>query len=254
MIRLLAILAATAPSLLSILLPAQKYCGWFAYEVASPTPLQAAVWWAAGHAATLLPVVLALLALWVPRWFPPAGAIAAAAASVLSALTLVVPYQTPCGPQHGEWSLTACHVVAVVALLLTRPEQRVPRLRAAIWSGVVLLVLGRALVRNYFLSGEAGCYADLNDMWALAFYRLDTAEGVYAWVAVAAIGAVFAERRAAPFLGLVLLVPALFEPVAWFLSGAAHNCSSALELFGWPYLIAGVLALLSHARLTRQPQ
>ncbi|MFI7135751.1 hypothetical protein ACIBQ1_59610 [Nonomuraea sp. NPDC050153] len=44
-------------------------------------------------------------------------------------------------------------------------------------------------------------------------------------------------------------MPALFQPAAWLLSNAPHNCSSPLELFDWPYLIAGVLALASRARL-----
>ncbi|NJP94183.1 hypothetical protein HCN51_32915 [Nonomuraea sp. FMUSA5-5] len=61
-----------------------------------------------------------------------------------------------------------------------------------------------------------------------------------------------AGHRAAPFLGLVLLVPALYMPVAWFLSGAGHGCSSTLALFNWPYLVAGLLALGS--RLPRQAQ
>jgi hypothetical protein len=247
MFRVLAIVAATAPQLLSILM--LEDCGWFAYEVMEPSPLEVAVWRTAGYASMLLPLVLAFLALWAPRQFPKGGAIFAAVTLALNALTLVVPYTTPCSQKSGEWLVVACHAVAVVALLRTRPGQQLPRPRAAVWSAVVLLVLGQALARNYSSDGIVGCWAELQGNWALTAYHLDTAEALYIWVGLAAIGAVMAAHPGAPFVGLVLLVPALFHPVAWFLSSAPHDCASTFELFAWPHLIAGVLALLSRAHL-----
>ncbi|TMR94919.1 hypothetical protein [Nonomuraea basaltis] len=247
MFRALAILAATAPQFLSILM--LEDCGYFAYEVMEPSPLEIVVWRTAGYASTLLPLVLAFLALWAPRKFPKVGAICAAVTLVLNALTLLVPYTIPCGQTSGELLVVACHAVAVMALLRTRPGHQLPRLRAAVWSAVVLLVLGRALARSYSSTGIVGCWADLKGTWALTAYHLDTAEGLYIWVGLAAIGAVLAPHPSAPFVGLALLVPALFHPVAWFVSSAQHGCSSTFELFAWPHLIAGVLALLSQARL-----
>ncbi|GAA3710875.1 hypothetical protein GCM10022224_090400 [Nonomuraea antimicrobica] len=247
MFRALAVLAAAAPQLLSIFM--LESCGWFAYEVMEPGPLEIAVWRTAGYASLLLPLVLAFLALWTPRRFRTVGTIFAAVTLALNALTLVVPYTTPCGRKSGEWLVVACHAVAVVALLRTRPGQQVPRPRAAVWSAVVLLVLGRALVRNHSSDGAVGCWADLQGTWAQTMIHLDTAEALYIWVCLAAVGAVLATHRSAPFVGLVLLVPGLFQPIAWVVSDATHGCSSTFELFAWPYLIAGALALLSQARL-----
>lgn len=100
MFRAPAIMAATAPQLLSIFM--LESCGWFAYKVMEPGPLEIAVSWTAGYASLLLPLVLAFLALWVPRRFQTVGAIFAAATPALNALTLVVPYTTPCGQKSGE--------------------------------------------------------------------------------------------------------------------------------------------------------
>ncbi|MGR6913857.1 hypothetical protein ACU635_06350 [[Actinomadura] parvosata] len=247
MLRFVAILAATTPSFLSFLLPGRS-CGWFAYEVPEPSLTEIVVWEAAGLATAFLPVVLALLALWAPRWFRPAGAFAAAAALVLKTLTTIVPYTSPCGEVRGEWEVPLCHAVALTALLLTRAEPPAPRLRAAFWSGVLLLAVGQ----SHLLTEAAGCRPELKGTWALAHYHLLNAETAQVWIALATIGAVLAGHRVAPFLGLAFLVPALFQPAAWYLSGAAHDCSSILELVGWPYLLAGVLALCS--RLPRQAQ
>ncbi|MFG6198672.1 hypothetical protein [Nonomuraea sp. JJY05] len=246
MLRALAILAATAPLLSSIL--RLESCGWFSYKVMEPGPLEIAVWWSAGYASTLLPLVLAFLALWAPRQFPKVGAIFAAATLALHALTLVVPSTTPCGQKSGEWYVMACYAVAAIALLRTRPGHRLPIPRAAAWSAVVLLVLGRALDRNYSSDGIVGCWAQLRGTWAQTQIHLDTAEALYIWVCLAAIGAVLAAHASASLVGLVLLVPGLFQPVAWFLSSAAHECSNTLDLFAWPHLVAGALALLA-ARL-----
>ncbi|MFE0152343.1 hypothetical protein ACFWY5_34730 [Nonomuraea sp. NPDC059007] len=243
MFRALAILAATAPQFLSILM--LEDCGYFAYEVMEPSPLEIVVWLTAGYASTLLPIVLAFLALWAPRRFPKAGAICAAVTLVLNALTLVLPDTTPCGQKSSVWIVLACHAVAATALLRTRPGPQLPRPRAAVWSAVVLLVLGRALARNFSSDGIVGCWADLKGTWALTALHLDTAEALYIWVGLAAIGAVLAPHPSAPFVGLALLVPALFHPVAWLLSSAPLDCSSPWGLFGWPHLIAGALALLS---------
>ncbi|MET7338522.1 hypothetical protein [Nonomuraea sp. NPDC005650] len=244
MSRLLAILAATAPTFLSILM--LRSFGWFGHEPPQLDPLELAIGVAYGYATDYLPVLLAFLALWTPRWFPKVGAISAAVALALTVSALVVSGTGGFGPQFGF--ILACQAIAVVALLRTRPEQRVPWPRAVIWSAVVLIALGRTLVRNTPTS-DFGCYVDMKGTWLLAFFHLDTAHGLYYWVAAAAIGAVLSGYRAAPLCGLVLLVPALFEPAAWLLSNAPHNCSSPLELFDWPYLIAGVLALTSRARL-----
>ncbi|GAA2874933.1 hypothetical protein [Nonomuraea rubra] len=59
MLRLLAILAATAPSFLSAFMIVE--CGYFAYEATQPAPSAAAVWSTAGYTSELLPGVLALL-------------------------------------------------------------------------------------------------------------------------------------------------------------------------------------------------
>lgn len=244
--RALAILAATAPQLSSIL--RLQECGWFAYNVPEPGPLEVAVWWASANASKLLPLVLAFLALWAPRQFPKIGAIFAALTTALNALPLVVPYTGPCGRTSGEWLVVACYALATVLLLRTRPGHRLPRARAAVWSVVVLLVLGRALARNYSSDGIVGCWAMLQGTWAQIQIHLDLAEALYGWVCVAAAGAVLAAHRSASLVGLVLLVPALFQPVAWLLSAASHDCSSAFALVAWPHLIAGALALLA-ARL-----
>ncbi|MBB6349690.1 hypothetical protein ACWGH8_38830 [Nonomuraea muscovyensis] len=86
------------------------------------------------------------------------------------------------GPQFG--SILACQAIAVAAFLRTRPEQRVPWPRAVIWSAVVLLALVQTLARNTPTS-DVGCYADTKGTWALAFYHLDTAHGLYYWVSAA---------------------------------------------------------------------
>ncbi|MFG3437364.1 hypothetical protein ACGF0J_08980 [Nonomuraea sp. NPDC047897] len=244
MTRHLAILAATAPTFLSLLM-IHSYGG-FGYERPQPDPLRLAIGTAHGYATAYLPVLLAFLALWVPRWLPRAGATAAAVALALTVASLAVFGTGGFGPQFG--AVLACQAVAVVAFLRTRPERRAPWPRAVIWSAVVLLALVQTLARNT-PSSDVGCYADTKGTWALAFYHLDTAHGLYCWVAAAAIGAVLFAYRAAPLCGLVLLVPALFEPAAWLLSDAPHNCSSALELVDGPYLLAAVLAVSSRTRL-----
>ncbi|MFI6291236.1 hypothetical protein ACIBEJ_06585 [Nonomuraea sp. NPDC050790] len=249
MFRVLAILAATAPQLLSLFFMLES-CGGFFYAMAEPDPLEIAVGRSAGYASTLLPLVLAFLALWAPRQFPKVGAIFAAVTLALNALTLAVPYATPCGQTGGAWLPLVCHAISVVALLRTRPGQPVPRPRAAMWSAALLLVLSRALVRNHSSDGIVGCWPDLRGTWALAQMHLDTAEALYVWVCVVAIGAVLAVHRIAPFVGLALLVPGLFPLIAWLTSSSeTHGCPSTFDLLPWPHLIAGALALLSRARL-----
>ncbi|WP_101790941.1 hypothetical protein [Nonomuraea indica] len=85
MFRLLAILAATAPAFLSLLM-LHSY-GWFGHEPPQPGPLQLAIGTAHGYATDYLPVLLAFLALWAPRWLPRTGALAAAVALVLTVAT-----------------------------------------------------------------------------------------------------------------------------------------------------------------------
>ncbi|RVX41697.1 hypothetical protein EDD27_4262 [Nonomuraea polychroma] len=247
MFRLLAMLAAVTPALLSAVIPGES-CGWFAYKVPEPSTLETVVWRSAGWAMDLLPVALALLALWWPRRFPVLGAAAAATALLLSALTLAVPYTTPCGPMRAEWLFALCPAVVLIACLLARREQphRPPhRVTAAAWTAVLVITFVRGILATLPVSSgeDVGCMAELKDTLALAHLHLFTAEAVGVWVAVAAAGAVLTGRRAAPAAGLLLLVPALFEPVAQLASSAPHTCAGAAELISLPYLIAAVLAV-----------
>ncbi|MGI5289847.1 hypothetical protein ACQEVF_41805 [Nonomuraea polychroma] len=252
MFRVLAMLAAVTPALLSAVIPGES-CGWFAYTPAAvdlpgPGPMATVVWDGAGWAMDLLPVALALLALWWPRRFPVLGAAAAATALLLSMLTLAVPYTTPCGPARGEWLLALCPAVVLVACLLARREQprRPPhRVTAAAWTAVLIITFVRDILATLPLSpGEdLGCMAELKGTWALAQMHLFTAEAVGVWIGVAAVGAVLTGRRAAPAAGLLLLVPALFEPVAQLASSASHTCAGAAGLISLPYLIAAVLGV-----------
>lgn len=50
---------------------------------------------------------------------------------------------------------------------------------------------------------------------------------------------------AGPVLAAVLLVCALFEPIAQLATSAPHDCSTVLGLVGWPHLVAAGLAALS---------
>jgi hypothetical protein len=263
MFRLVATLAAVTPALLSAVIPGQG-CGWFAYtpaavELPGPGPLATVVWDGAGWAVDLLPVALAWLALWWPRRFPVLGAAAAATTLLLSALTLAVPYTTPCGPARGEWLFALCPAAVLIACLLARREhpRRPPhRVTAAAWTAVLIITSVREVLATLPLSSgdDIGCMAELKGTWALAHLHFSTAEAVGVWVAVAAVGAVLAGRRAAPAAGLVLLVPALFEPVAQVASSAPHTCAGAAELISLPYLIAAVLGVageLVPARVVR---
>jgi hypothetical protein len=252
MFRLLAILAATTPALLGSVLEGES-CGYFTYAPPEPSPAAVVVWNGVGWATTLQPVVLALLALWTPRRLPVLGAGMAALTLVLSGLTFVVPYNGICGLTEGSYLWTAIQVVVLVALLLARRDlvRPVPRVLAIGWTTALLITLVLSQMAHMPASSDPGCYADVTGGWAETWMRLMTAESVGLWTGVAAVGAVLAGYRGAPFLGLVLLVPGLFEPVAWYLSGAGHDCSSVLELFDWPYLIAAALML---AGLAHQPQ
>ncbi|WP_327588437.1 hypothetical protein OHA25_16465 [Nonomuraea sp. NBC_00507] len=246
MFRLLAILAAAAPAVLSVLIPGES-CGYFGYRLPEPGLLETVVWQSASWGMTLLPVALALLALWVPRRFPVLGAFVAIAVFVLTALTIAVPYTSICGQRRGDGLLSACMAVVVIALLLARRERplSVPRVSAAVWTVVLLIVLGRMLIATMPVSSsdDPFCGAHLRETWALAQMHLYTGEAVGIWVAVAAIGAVLGGSGAALAAGLVLLIPAVFEPVAWFVSSAPHDCSGILELITWPYLVAAVLGV-----------
>ncbi|MEU8107476.1 hypothetical protein ACWGH8_38825 [Nonomuraea muscovyensis] len=144
MFRLLAILAAAAPSFLLSLHPG-TFCGWAPATWPEPTPLRAAIWDSALWTVPVLPAALALLAIWAPRRFPVLGAITAAVSLAINAPTLVIPYTTPCGPQLAPWMSLVCQAVVVVALLLARGERRAPlsRLRAACWTGIVLILFAR---------------------------------------------------------------------------------------------------------------
>lgn len=243
MFRLLGALAAVAPALLSALIPGET-CGHFGYELPEPGLTETVVWEGAWWAVTLLPVALALLALWVPRRLPVLGAVLAAVALVLTSLRVVVPYNGICGRQQGDWIVPVCTAIVLAALLLSRRERRhaVPWTAASMWSVVLLIVLARMLTAGS--SGDdLGCWATLQGTWALVQMHFFTAEAVGVWVGVAAVGAVLAGKRAAWVLGLVLLVPALYEPMAQVVSSAPHDCSGLLELIAWPYLVAGLLGV-----------
>ncbi|MBF8186244.1 hypothetical protein ITP53_10900 [Nonomuraea sp. K274] len=218
-----------------------------------PSLLETVVWDSAAWAVTLLPLVLALLALWVPRWFPVLGAFVATVVLVLTVLTIVVPYTGICGRQQGEWLLSACVAVVVIALLLARRERAhlVPRMTAAIWSVVLIILFGRMVVATMPVSSgdDLGCWMSLQGVWALAQMHLFTVEAVGVWVGVAAVGAVLTGGRAAPVASLMLLIPALFEPVAQVVSSAPHDCSGLLALITWPYLVAAVLGVAVRSSL-----
>ncbi|MGI5292646.1 hypothetical protein ACQEVF_56375 [Nonomuraea polychroma] len=272
MFRLLAMLAAVTPAVLSLLIPGES-CGYFAYtplsdELPGPTALATVVWTAGGWGATLLPVVLALLALWLPSRFPVLGASASAAVLVLGVLSILIPYTTPCGQQRGEWLLLLCYAAALTACLLDRknlvnrigflnhiglldregrrPRRPARRATAAAWTAVLFIAFGRDLAATMPISSteDLGCYANLKDTWALVQMHLFTAEAVGVWVGVAAIGAVLVQGPAALSAALTLLIPALYEPVAQLASSAPHNCSGTLELITWPYVVAAALGVV----------
>ncbi|WP_187415081.1 hypothetical protein [Nonomuraea sp. PA05] len=251
MFRLLAVSAAVTPAVLSVLIPGES-CGYFAYTPLSealprPSALATVVWTLGGWSAELLPVALALLALWLPRRFAVLGASASAAVLVLGALTIVIPYTTLCGSQRGEWPVLLCYAAALTACLLDRADRRprrpARRANAAAWTAVLFIAAGRDLAATMPLSSTEvlGCHAPLEDTWALVQMHLFTAEAVGVWVGVAAIGAVLAPGPAALSAAVVLLVPALYEPVAQLASSAPHDCSGSLELIGWSYVGAAAL-------------
>ncbi|MET8991468.1 hypothetical protein ABZW49_38960 [Nonomuraea wenchangensis] len=255
MFRLLAVLAAVTPAVLSMLIPGES-CGYFAYTPLSealprPSVLPTVVWTLGEWSAELLPVALALLALWLPRRFAVLGASASAAVLVLGALTIVIPYTTPCGPQRGEWLLLLCYAAALTACLLDRVDRRprrppARRATAAAWTAVLLIAVGHDLAATMPISStkDLGCYADRTDIWELAQMHLFTAETVGAWVGVGAVGAVLAPGPAALCAALVLLVPALYEPVAQLASSAPPGCSGSLELISWSYVAAAALGVV----------
>ncbi|MFG1616027.1 hypothetical protein ACGFI3_24965 [Nonomuraea wenchangensis] len=256
MFRLLAMLAAVAPAVLSVLIPGES-CGWFAYTPLSealpgPGALQTVVWTLGEWSAKLLPVALALLALWLPRRFAVLGASLSAAVLVLGALTVVIPYPTPCGPQRGEWLLLLCYAAALTACLLDRADRRphrpARRATAAAWTAVLFIAVGLDLAATMPVSStteDLGCYANLEDTWALVQMHLFTAEAAGVWVGVAAVGAVLAPGPAALSAALVLLVPGLYEPVAQLASSSAtSNCSGGLELISWSYVAAAALGVV----------
>ncbi|WP_188195166.1 hypothetical protein [Nonomuraea sp. SYSU D8015] len=265
MFRLLAVLAAVTPAVLSLLTPGES-CGYFAYtpaahEFPGPSVPATVVWTTGGWGADLLPMVLAMLALWAPRRFPVLGASMSAAVLLLGALTIVIPYTSPCGPQSGEWPLLLCYAIAIVACLLDRDDLRnrigfpdrlarvpgrpVRRATALAWTAVLFTAFGLDLAATMPVSSteDLGCHAELKDTWALVQMHLFTAEAVGVWVGVAAIGAVLVRGPAALSAALALLVPALYEPAAQLASSAPHGCSGTLELIAWPYGAAAALGV-----------
>ncbi|MGA5761818.1 hypothetical protein [Nonomuraea bangladeshensis] len=252
MFRLLAMLAAVTPAVLSTLFPGES-CGFFAYTPLSealPGPSAAAtvVWTLGEWGAELLPVALALLALWLPGRFAVLGASMSVAVLVLGALTVVIPYTTPCGPQRGEWLLLLCYAAALTACLLDRGDRRprrpARRATAAAWTAVLVIAVARDVAATMPVSSAAdlGCRAELTDTWALVQAHLSVAEAAGVWVGVAAVGAVLASGPAALSAALVLLVPALYEPVAQLVSSAPRGCSG-LELVNWSYVAAAALGV-----------
>ncbi|MET9240765.1 hypothetical protein [Nonomuraea sp. NPDC003709] len=256
MFRLLAILAAAAPSLLYSLHPG-TFCGWAPATWPEPTPLRAAIWDAALWTVPVLPAVLALLAIWAPRRFPVLGAITATVSLAINAPTLVIPYTTPCGPQFSPWMSLSCQAVVVVALLLARGERRapMPRLRAVCWTGIVLIPFARialAVLISTYSGSLPGCFAQLEGPWGEVADHLSRATGSGILVSMAAIGAVLGGGLAGPVLTVVLLVFALFEPIAQLATSAPHDCSTVLGLVGWPHLVAAGLALATRLRSAGQ--
>ncbi|MET7337859.1 hypothetical protein [Nonomuraea sp. NPDC005650] len=256
MFRLLAILAAAAPSLLLSLHPG-IFCGWAPATWPEPTPLRTAIWDAALWTVLVLPAVLALLAIWAPRRFPLLGALAATVSLAINAPTLVIPYTNPCGPQLSPWMSLSCQAVVVVALLLARGERRapMPRLQTVCWTGVVLIPLARtvlAVLISTYSGSLPGCFAQLEGPWAEVSDHLSRATGTGIPISLAAIGAVLGGGVVGPVLTVVLLVAALFEPIAQLATSAPHNCSTVLGLVGWPHLAAAGLALATRLRSADQ--
>ncbi|MFG3437365.1 hypothetical protein ACGF0J_08985 [Nonomuraea sp. NPDC047897] len=247
MFRLLAILAAAAPSVL-LSLHSGVSCGWAPAAWPEPAPLRAAIWDAALWTVPALPAVLALLAVWAPRRFPVLGAITAAVSLAINASTLVIPHPSPCGPQLAPWMPLLCQAVVVVALLSARGERQaaLPRLRALCWTGVVLIPFAgttSAVLISTRSGSLPGCSAQLAGPWAEAADYLSRATDAGIPISMAAIGAVLGGRVTGSVLAVVLLVPALFEPVAQLVTSAPHDCSTVLGLVGWPYLVAAAPAL-----------
>ncbi|GAA1768739.1 hypothetical protein [Nonomuraea bangladeshensis] len=251
MFRLLAVLAAVTPAVLASVIPGET-CGYFGYRMPEPSALAVVVYSAAGWAADLLPVALALAGLWLPRRFPVLGAAASGLVLLLGGLTYLVPYVSICGTTQGLGLVTGCAAAATAACLLARRDagpRRVPAAVAAAWTTVI----GLALARSFTLWGPdayLGCFPDLTDEWASWWMRLDTSERLGLWVAVAALGAILVSGRGATAAAVALLVPALYTPLATVLSGAAHDCSSLTELVVWPYVAAAVIGVMA-ARAAR---
>ncbi|MEU6796531.1 hypothetical protein ABZ907_32975 [Nonomuraea wenchangensis] len=244
MFRLLAVLAAVAPAVLASVLPPEM-CGYFGYRMPEPSALAVAVYSAAGWGADLLPVALALAGLWLPRRFAVLGVAASGLVLLLGGVTYLVPYVGICGTTQGLGLVTGCAAAATAACLLARLDagpRRAPAAVAAAWTVVLCLALAR-----FLMDDDLKCIPDLTDEWASWWIRLDSAEMLGLWVAVAALGAALVSGRGATAAAVALLVPALYTPLATALSGAAHDCS---DLVGWPYVAAAVIGVMA-ARAAR---
>ncbi|MEV6033504.1 hypothetical protein AB0L65_20285 [Nonomuraea sp. NPDC052116] len=88
-----------------------------------------------------------------------------------------------------------------------------------------------------------GCFAQLEGPWAEVADHLSRATGAGILVSMAAIGTVLGGGVAGSVLTVVLLVSALFEPIAQLATSAPYDCSTVLGLVGWPHLVAAGLAL-----------
>ncbi|MEV4551932.1 hypothetical protein [Nonomuraea wenchangensis] len=239
MFRLLAVLAAAVPAVLASVLPGET-CGYFGYRMPEPSALAVALYSPAGWGADLLPVALALTGLWLPRRFPVLGAALSGLVLLLGGLTFLVPYVSICGTTQGLGLVTGCAAAATAACLLARLDtgpRRIPAAVTAAWTTVLCLALAGS-----FTEDDRKCFPGLTYEWATWWIRLDSAEMVGLWVAVAALGSVLVSGRGATAAAVALLVPALYTPLATVLSGAAHDCS---DLVGWPYVAAAVIGAMA---------
>ncbi|MFK4037854.1 hypothetical protein ACI2LC_18855 [Nonomuraea wenchangensis] len=239
MFRLLAVLAAAVPAVLASVLPGET-CGYFGYRMPEPSALAVALYSPAGWGADLLPVALALTGLWLPRRFPVLGAALSGLVLLLGGLTFLVPYVSICGTTQGLGLVTGCAAAATAACLLARLDtgpRRIPAAVTAAWTTVLCLALAGSLTED-----DRKCFPGLTYEWATWWIRLDSAEMVGLWVAVAALGSVLVSGRGATAAAVALLVPALYTPLATVLSGAAHDCS---DLVGWPYVAAAVIGAMA---------
>ncbi|WP_214318494.1 hypothetical protein [Nonomuraea sediminis] len=234
LLRSAAVASAAVPVVVTGNLLVQE-CGWFAY---APPPVSLAAWTVLSWAVTLLPLVLAGLALWVPRRLVALGCGATAVVLVLDVLVpLLFPQTTMCGtPAQIRWDNVAAHALALSLLVATRRQAppSVPRIAALAWT------LAAALCAWH--PGEDHLITCLGEGQIPAWYAhlMMNVDPTATWPALVAVAAV------APggwLVALVLVARAFATSVLLATSGIPATCGAA-GLVGWPYLAAAVLAVI----------